>query len=262
MTVISGLTSISRATLLTGGNISSSEHNAWSQNVITQLNAIGTPAGLLAQVEANFAGAAQPTDKPAGKLWWDSGNSILKAYLTAAGTPAPIPVGLAGSNPYILPDVAARTINISGVDQNSYVSATGTAGADNTAQIVKQITLKANSLNALMRCVRIRARIVSSSGSNIAPAIYFGTAGTTGDLLLGAANASNFSGGTLLEYFVYYVTATTLHADANASSFASGFVTNGTTNINFAADMKISVTQSQTAATHITVYSILVEPIG
>ena len=56
-------------------------NNSAIKTGVTNLNS------AIADVENNYASASQPTDKPQGKNWYDSGNSLLKVYHTTNGTP-------------------------------------------------------------------------------------------------------------------------------------------------------------------------------
>lgn len=172
-----------------------------------------------------------------------------------------------GSAIYVFPDIANRTIKVNGVDQNSYVSATGTAGTDNTAMTIPapaQVTLKANSLNAAKRGIRITAAI-GASGAGLGATLYLGTAGSTGDLALSAAITAQTGLPIKLTADVYFIDAT--HVNSISFNFAAGagsttLNANGTTNINNAADMKITIGQQMQANTHLIVYSIFVEVLG
>lgn len=163
---------------------------------------------------------------------------------------------------------AAKNNSISGVDLASYVSATGTAGADNTAQIVKSLTLKANSMNALGRGIRVCVFFTSSAATVITTVLRLGTAGTTADQTIAATGAINGSSGVYLTADVLFSAAGTIHAFGAAFNNLAGTLAatvlnaNASTNIANGSDMIISVGQSAAVATHITVYAIRVEQLG
>jgi len=171
--------------------------------------------------------------------------------------------GLVSTGNYAAPDVAARTINVSGVDQNSYVSGTGTAGVDNTAQTVKSITLKANSLNAVGRRIRISLLYASVGAGAGLWATQLN--GVVFDLSQTAA-----AGRTLEQVFeISYVDnthANIINKGISGYNTAAGFFgTQAQVNIagfNFAVDQTLAVTQTQVASYHLTVYEIVVEQLG
>lgn len=93
------------ATLVTGQVVASAEHNAHRTALETQINNYLTS---LRDNENNYASGSAPADKPAGKLWWDSTNSLLKVYKTLGGTPQPIVLldGTAGTQ--TIPNTGAK----------------------------------------------------------------------------------------------------------------------------------------------------------
>ncbi len=64
--------------LVQGGTYSHTEHNAWRrklQDLASNLNV------AVAERERNFSGTSEPEDTVNGKLWYDSGNKVLKARI-------------------------------------------------------------------------------------------------------------------------------------------------------------------------------------
>lgn len=155
---------------------------------------------------------------------------------------------------------ANKSIAGVGVDLASYVSATGTAGTDNTSQTVKSITLKANSLNAVGRGIRVRAIATSSSASALQISLTLNSVG----LITASISASGKQ--VIIDTVIYYIDAThinvhsfsaingTVSADANNTSNLGGFV--------LTSDQTLAVTQNNVAATHATVFSLFVEQLG
>lgn len=293
MTVpILSLSQVNWTTMNDGQPLPAATLNAGMNNGYTLSNQI---IGCLADLQQSYASAAAspPTDKPAGKWWFESDTLLMKYYEVAGGTtrtvatldgaqtltnktltsPAiatPTITGPGGAATYSFPDVAARTIRVSGVDALSYVSAAGTAGTDNTAQIVKQIALPANTLNATGRGLRFRVLFAGNTATAIQTTFYLGTAGTTGDQVLTTTSLAATTTQAVVAS-VLYANATTTHQSDCLRYYANGAVpatgslaswTGLTTNQNWAAPMFFSVHQAAVAATHITVYAILVEQLG
>ena len=243
MTDISALASVTRAALVSGGNISSTEHNTWSTNVITQLNAMGTPTGLLSKLESNWASASQPGDKPAGKIWYDSANSLWKGYATASGTPVQL-----GGISYGYPDIVARLLNVVGADSTNSGTAFTSTGSATVGAVLK---LPANSLNANGRAYRA-TYIIDTNG---------GAANATIQLRFNAGVLCSIaynSGGRCIQVTITLVristtvAAVSVMASNDPAGTLSGFpsstssvtVTNWTSDINF--DVNISAWASGT----------------
>lgn len=72
------------ATLSTGDTVSASEHNTVRSDTKTRLDNFLT---ILRDLEKNFAGTTEPTDKPEGKVWVDTNSdpAVLKYYKDGAG---------------------------------------------------------------------------------------------------------------------------------------------------------------------------------
>lgn len=84
-TPISGLTALSNdSTLAVNTTMDPAEMDTHRTNYRSLINSLLLVA---ADLENNYAGASQPTDKPAGKIWFDSTNTLWKGYKTLAGTP-------------------------------------------------------------------------------------------------------------------------------------------------------------------------------
>jgi hypothetical protein len=136
----------------------------------------------------------------------------------------------------------------------SYISGTGIAGVDNTAQVVKSITISANTLTQVGDRCRIKVFWTGTTGSPI-------TGNTT---VNGILTIDNTDAGAatlqLSECWLHYIDAThaniisldngTLHSAVSAPNVA-GF--------NWAADQTIAISQDAIANNHIIVYCMIVD---
>jgi hypothetical protein len=134
-------------------------------------------------------------------------------------------------------------------NRTNYVSGTGTAGADNTAQAVVTIVLPANSMQRNGDRIRVRAYWRGDDGGPI----------TGTDTVNGVTIASTTDGGgatfQVTEAWLHYVDAT----HANIISMAGGAIntTISAANVdgfNWAADQNIVVSQDAVLGNHIVVF--------
>lgn len=154
------------------------------------------------------------------------------------------------------------TLSGMGLAAVSYISGTGTAGTDNTAQTVKSITLPAGALNKVGQGIRIRVFYEISAATAIVVALTLN--GVTIDTKSTAVTSPE-----RFQADVMYVDGT--HANFSGDFDTGGIGTDvwtvGAIGINagsfaFASDQVLAVTQTKVAATHVTVYEIRVEQLG
>ena len=133
---------------------------------------------------------------------------------------------------------------------NTYVSGTGTAGADNTAQTVKTIVLPANTLSQLGDRTRIRVYWFGDTGSPITGTTKLNgvTIGHTTDL--GATSPQ------VIESWLHYIDNTHANIIENESGEIGAASAVNVSGFDFDSDQNIDVTQDQIANNHITVYFI------
>lgn len=135
----------------------------------------------------------------------------------------------------------------------NYVSGTGTAGVDNTAQTVKTIALAANTLRQLGDRIRVRAYWTGDTGSPI-----------TGTVALNGVTISHTTDGgaatlQVNESWLHYVDAThanIIENEAGALGGASGVNVAG---FNWAAAQNMTIAQNQIGNNHIIVYFLAVD---
>lgn len=85
MAAISTLIDVADYTVAVRSLITSSHQNTAVTDFKTQINALND---VVADLESNYAAAlaSPPTDKPAGKFFFDTTNTLMKYYPTASGT--------------------------------------------------------------------------------------------------------------------------------------------------------------------------------
>ncbi len=135
----------------------------------------------------------------------------------------------------------------------SYISATGTAGVDNTAQVVKSISLPANTLTQVGDRLRIRAYWTGTTGTAVTGTLSLNavTIGHTTDA--GAANLQTD------ESYVHYIdnTHANIIEDENGTLGAVSAI--NVVGFDFASPQTIALSQDAIANNHIIVYEIIVD---
>lgn len=159
--------------------------------------------------------------------------------------------GAINTNTDMLADIKAEgAIYAHGI---TYVSGTGTAGVDNTAQAVKTITLPANTLTQVGDRIRIRVYWTGTTGSPVT--------GTT--TLNGVTISHTTDGGAatlqLNECYLHYIDNT--HANIIEDE-AGGLGALSAVNVSgfaWASNQDIVISQDQISNNHIVVYGIFVD---
>lgn len=174
MPAISALTTPTLTTWSQGDTITAAllngNNSALQTGVINLNSAIG-------DVEENYASASAPTDKPQGKLWYDSGNSVLKLYHTLNATaPASLLDSTSAYN-QALSTAGTATFKLAGKVNVDYtqVSRAGATGA------LMTYTVPGGTLNAsgvAMQSICFGTKSGASSAASLQPRLA-GTALTT-----------------------------------------------------------------------------------
>lgn len=152
---------------------------------------------------------------------------------------------------------SGATLKLSGIvypHPNTYISGSGTAGADGTAQTVKTVVLTANSLTQVGDRVRIRTYWRGDTGAPITATVQVNGVTTAASTDSGAASFF------VTENYLHYVDAT--HANILEGGAYPATGTNTAANVagfNFAADQNIDVLQNNVADNHIVVLAIIVD---
>jgi hypothetical protein len=139
----------------------------------------------------------------------------------------------------------------------TYISGTGTAGVDNTAQTVKSLSLAANTLTQVGDRMRIRCYWTGDTGTPITGSTLIGPAGS--EVLVAHTTDSGAATLQVNEVWLHYIDAT--HANiieneagalgALSAPNVAGFGWNGAQNILF--------TQDAIANNHTILYALIVD---
>ena len=176
---------------------------------------------------------------------------------TATSTANRIPIADASGllNSWISAAIA-KTLGFHHSKACTYISGTGTAGADNTAQTVKTVILPANSLTQVGDRVRLRIFWAGDTGGIITAATTVN--GVTVTDTADAGGASEFMNESWLHYIdnthaniVEHDHTTTSGLGALSAVNVAGFTWN--------AAQDIDVDQDAVLANHITVYAVIVD---
>jgi hypothetical protein len=141
----------------------------------------------------------------------------------------------------------------------NYASGTGTAGADNTAQVVKTIALAANSLTQVGDRIRVRSYWSGDTGTAIT-----GTNKLNG-VTIAATTDSGAATLQVTEAWLHYLDAT----HANIIAMAGGVLDTTISAVNVAGfdwanPQNITISQNQIGNNHIIVYFLAADifPVG
>jgi len=137
---------------------------------------------------------------------------------------------------------------------NTYVSGTGTAGADNTAQDVKTVVIPANTLTQVNDRIRVRVYWMGDTGAAItAEAKVNGiTIATSQDV-----GGANFFA---TESWVHYVDATHANIIENGIYPATGAASVANQiGFDWTSDQNVVISQTAAAGNHIIIYAIFLD---
>ena len=137
---------------------------------------------------------------------------------------------------------------------NTYVSGTGTAGADNTAQDVKTVVIPANTLTQVNDRIRVRVYWMGDTGAAITA-----TAKVNGIIV---ATSQDVGGADFFatESRVHYVDATHANIIENGDYPATGAASVANqVGFDWTSDQDVVVSQSAAAGNHIIVYAIFLD---
>jgi len=127
---------------------------------------------------------------------------------------------------------------------NTYISGTGTAGADNTAQAVKSITVPANILTQVGDRLRVRIYVYATAGAPITATLTLNGVSLADVSLINTDVA-------IEEAWMHYIDNT--HANILDSKGAPGFTAMNVAGFDWSSAQTCSVSQSAVAAQHIVV---------
>lgn len=213
---------------------------------------------------ARSGGAGAPTWSAPGALTKTDDANVT---LTLGGTPttalvtaASITVGWTGQLAGSRGGTGYNSLKAAGISyglSTNYISGTGTAGADNTAQTVKTIVIAANTLTQVGDAIRIQMIYRPDTGGAI----------TTTMTVNGVTVATVASGASaplmVMETWLSYIDSTHANILTNRTQSNASFATDATSAVNvasfaWASDQDVDVDQTAVSDNHIVVFSIVV----
>jgi hypothetical protein len=202
------------------------------------------PAGATNGALALYDGTTGKLLKAAASL----GTTVKVLHGNASGVPTFSPVDLSS-------DVTGNLVGGQRSLSTNYISGTGTAGVDNTAQTVVTVAIAANTLTQVGDQLQLLSYWRGDTGAAITGtlALNGGTVGNTTD-----------AGGTALqlcETWLQYVDAThanVLEYEAGALGAVSAANVAG---FNWAASQNLTLAQNAIVANHIVVFSLTAEAL-
>lgn len=201
-----------------------------------------------------FLGAG-PTVKPTSTTDLRQALIDIGLYTTGGATPLNLNGGLltAGS-------IAQATLKASGVHKSTditYISGTGTAGVDNTAQTVKSLTLAANSLTQVGDRLRIRCYWTGTTGSPITGTTKLGPAGS--EVTVSHTTDGGAATLQLNEAWIHYIDNTHSNIIENEAGALGAVSAVNVAGFTWNASQDIILTQDQISNNHIVVYALIVD---
>lgn len=139
---------------------------------------------------------------------------------------------------------------------STYISGTGTAGADNTAQTVKSTTLPANTLARVGDRMRIRSYFAASGA---APAVGSTKLGPAGSEVLTANTSVATSSLALTECWIHYVDATHANIIEDENGALGGVSAVNVAGFSWSTQQSIIFTQDQVPNQHLTIYALIID---
>lgn len=160
-------------------------------------------------------------------------------------------LGEANSNTELL--LLLKAIGIHYSHGNTYISGTGTAGADNTAQAVKTITMPANVLAQVGDRLRVRVYWMGDSGVPIT------ATATLNGVTITHTTDSGASGLQINESYIHYIDATHANIIEDEMGALGPLSAVNVAGFNWAVDQSLTVSQDQVINNHIIVFCIMVD---
>jgi len=220
------------------------------------LSAYDTAARLGMEIEASgsaaklgFFGAATGV-QPANTT--DLRTAIVNLGLLASGGATPLDLnGGAISN---------ATKKDSGIHQSlsiTYIDGTGTAGADNTAQTVKTVTLPANTMTQVGDRIRIRTYWRGDTGTAITGTNKLGPAGSE----VSISDTTDLGGSTLQvnEAWLHYIDNTHANIIENEAGGVGALSAPNVAGFTWNASQDIIFTQSAAVNNHCVLFALIVD---
>lgn len=146
-----------------------------------------------------------------------------------------------------------RLIGVHVSTPQTYISGTGTSGADNSAETLYTVALPANSLTHLGDRVRIRCYFNSTGAVPIT-----GTTAING-VPVGTITHTGAASLNLTESWMHYIDATHANIIEQEAGPLGNLSAANVTGFNWTASQNITFAQSQTLNEHLTLYALIVD---
>ena len=260
MTLISSLSALASAQVAAGDTILASEHNTLRTAYDNRWNALKDVVG---DRENHWKSATEPGDLVDGKLWYDSGNNLLKLRRSSAWETL---VGLtqtqtltnktltALATGHSFATGGADTFKARGLTESNTTAVTLSANG-----VLMSYSLLANTLASDSQSVRVTGYGNHSGGVAILT-VKFGVSGTT------IHNDSVFSGTAwfvkILIVRISDVSADVIVSTCGGDTNSNSIFTSLTSDISFSQLQSLQFTLTSYSSGSITQEGMLVEPIN
>lgn len=187
-----------------------------------------------------------------------SGSAPMIGFLGASAVAQQSGDIIAGLNNFGL--FSGASLKLSGIHASTpitYISGTGTAGVDNTAQTVKGITLAANTLTQVGDRMRIRAYWSGDTGSPVTGSTKIGPSGS--EVLV--SNTTDGGAATLQinEAWLHYIDNTHANIIENESGALGALSAPNVAGFTWNASQSIIFTQDAISNNHTIIYALIVD---
>jgi len=155
--------------------------------------------------------------------------------------------------------ISTATQKASGIHRSlsiTYISGTGTAGADNTAQTIKTLVLPANTLTQVGDRMRTRAYYQATAGPNITGAVKVGPAAA--EVLIGDLAVIG-TGLAVVESWLHYIDNTHANIIENESGALGGLSAANAAGYTWNASQNIIFTQNAVVGQHLNLLALIVD---
>lgn len=164
MPAISSLTTPSITAWSQGDTITAAllnGNNSALRTGVTDLNS------AIADVEKNYASGSAPTDKPQGKLWYDSTNSLLKLYHTLNATAPATILDTTYAYNQALSTGGTATFKLAGKINVNVTTATTAAGATGVLMDYAVPAGTFATVGVTLQCVNFGTKVGASSAATL-----------------------------------------------------------------------------------------------
>ena len=139
----------------------------------------------------------------------------------------------------------------------TYISGTGTAGADNTAQTVKSVTLPADSLTQVGDRLRVRVYWTGDTGANITGTTKLGPAST--EVTIATTTDVGAASLQVNEAWLHYIDNTHANIIENEAGAIGAVSAVNVAGFTWNAAQNVLIAQDAAVANHVIVYALIID---